>query len=140
MKLNDNDRPWCPENLENYLCVLRQEQRPPRDLETFLDRQEELLVRLVAQADDAQLDLAAARIRQDLPMEEQILLQSEMFRDPETPARLLRHTANWGTARHEWMEDVPSALARPAMSAGEARQLAEGLSLESFLDRLLAVG
>lgn len=140
MKLNDNDKPWCPENLENYLCVLRQEQRPPRDLETFLHRQEELLRRLVAQATEEELDLAGERIRQDLPQEEQMLLQPGLFRDPTTPSYLLWHTANWGTARHEWMEDVPSALARPAMSAGEARQLAEGLSLESFLDRLLAVG
>ena len=48
----------------------------------------------------------------------------------------MENPALLGSALHEWKRDFEEVAKLPPMSPQEAQEEAEGLSLESFLDRL----
>src|SRR5678815_236877 len=89
MTLNSDDRPWCPQDNPEYLCVLRGRQQPPVNLASFLDLQNDLLDRLVKESNQGELEDASRRLRENLPLHFLVHLPGELF--SETKARETSH-------------------------------------------------
>lgn len=137
MKLNADDRIWCPVDRPDYLCVLERVQQPPRHLDHFLNLQRHLLQRLVAAANDGEIEVGNRRLVEELPPGELDFLPERLFHDPKTPQLLLENASDFLGPLHQWKDGFQQAAKLPQMLPQEAQEEAEGLSLESFLDRLL---
>lgn len=137
MKLKESDQVWVPADLDQYLLVLPKGEAMARDPDLFLQDQARLLRRLVAEASDTEIDQANLRLSENLPQSESLWLPSDLLRNPATPGGLMGNPAELGSQLHQWKEGVAAALKMPSLPAAQARKLAEGLSLESFLSRLL---
>jgi hypothetical protein len=109
-----------------------------RNLSEFLSRQRELLDRLLLEANEGEKEDANRRFKDNLPVEELISLPLDLFQNPRMSHQLLlEHQADMAGPMHQWKEGFDEVMNLPPMSEQEARQEAEGLSLESFLSRLL---
>ena len=137
MNLTDNDRPWAPEDQPDYLCVLRAHQLPPVKREDFLLCQANLLRRLVAEASEGEIEDANRRLRFNLPTEFLDFLPGKLVNDPRCPDQMMFNPAVLGSPLHEWKVGWNDLANGPVMPLEEAREMAEELSLESFLSRLL---
>jgi hypothetical protein len=137
MRLNADDRIWCPVDRPDYLCVLERIQQPPRNLDHFLNLQRHLLQRLVAAANDGEIELANHKLEDNLSPEELLGLPCGLFHHPKAVRLLLENPADLSGLLHQWKKGFADVVNLPPMSPAEASQEAAGLSLESFLDRLL---
>jgi hypothetical protein len=137
MKLNADDKPWAPQDRPEYLCVLHGQQQPPRNQLEFLRHQVNLLNRLVLDSNPEEKSVANRRLVDDLPEPELNALPSDLFLHPRTSRLLLENVSDKLGPLHQWKAEFDQVVNLPPMSPQEARQEAEGLSLESFLDRLL---
>jgi hypothetical protein len=137
MKLDSDDKIWFPVDKPDYLCVLTGRQHPPQNQLEFLSRQRELLDRLVEQSNQAELDNANRMLSQDLSARELDFLPSGLFHDPKMSRLLLEKPCDLNGPLHQWKEGFNQVRQLPQMSRQEAKEEAEGLSLESFLSRLL---
>jgi hypothetical protein len=137
MKLNNDDKPWCPgENLD-YLCVLGRNQPPPKTAELLLVSQVRLLQRLVAEARPDEVEDANRRLNDNLQDEELLNLPLGGFKNRRTANILLVQPAALGYKLADWKEGLAEAVNLPPMPEKEAREEAECLTLESFLGRVL---
>lgn len=137
MQLTGRDKPWAPAEKPDYLCLLRQDQGPPANREAFLDNQVYLLRRLLEQANQGELAAANRQLEQGLPEEFLMSLPTDLLANPQTPRCLLENPAQEGGQLHQWKVGADEALKGPAMDQVEVWEEARGLSLESFLSRLV---
>lgn len=137
MTLTNNDKPWCPGNDPDYLCVLALNQNAPQTTELLLVEQVRLLQRLVAEAGPDEVEEANRRLEQNLQEEELLNLPPGLLNKPRTPNILLVQPAVLGCKLADWKEGLEEAVNLPPMPEQEAREEAENLSLESFLGRIL---
>jgi hypothetical protein len=136
MQLTDNDRVWAPEDSPDYLTVFPASRQRPTNRQDFLDLQVAMLRRLLAEANKG--EKADANRRLDyLPQEALDFLPSKLADDPRFPAYLFNNPAVEGSPLQEWKAGVEEALQQPQMSDSEALELAQELSLESYLSRVL---
>lgn len=103
----------------------------------FLREQVRLLSRLVAEADAGEVAEANRRLELNLTEDALLWLPPGLLENPKCPAALLLNPAPLGTPLADWKAGIKPALLLPQMSQEEARPLAEALSLESFLSRLV---
>lgn len=137
MKLNESETVWMPENQPEYLLVLPQGRQSPKDQEAYLLNSVVLLKRLIADSNDREIAEANRRLQEELPQEMLVWLPSGDLENEETPKALLLNPMSEGTPAHEWKVGIESALQAPLAPPNQARSEAEGLTLESFLSRLL---
>ena len=137
MKLNNDEKPYAPQGMPEYLCILKNNQSPPADKEAMLLSQVELLRRLTREATEGELMDGNRRLEQNLQQEELQNLPAGKLKNPKTPLALLTQPAVMGTPLADWKWGMDEAQSHPPMPEPEARQEAEELSLESFLSRLL---
>ena len=137
MKLNNDDKPWCPGENPDYLCVLERNQPPPKTAELLLVSQVRLLQRLVAEASMEEVEDANRRLELNLQAEELLNLPLGGFKNRRTANILLVQPAAIGSQLADWKEGLEEAVNLPPMPEQEAREEAENLSLESFLGRIL---
>ncbi len=137
MKLNPDDQVWCPVHHPQYLCLLKPGQRPPDNRERFLDLQENLLERLLAQAAPEEVRGANRRLERDLPVEALDQLPNGLLTNPQTPNSLFQNPMVLGSPLHQWKVDFKYLKNPPLLPQPEAREQAEQLSLESYLSHLL---
>lgn len=138
MRLTDADQVWCPvQESPDFLTLLRQGQRPPSKQEDFLRLQADLLERLVAESSEGEVAHANLRLDRDLPQEALNFLPSDLLTNPRTPKLLLLNPAVEGSPLHQWKVAWSHLRNPPLLPQPEARALAEQLSLEAYLSRLL---
>ncbi len=137
MKLNNDDKPWCPGENPDYLCVLGHNQPPPKTAELLLVSQVRLLQRLVAEASPDEVEDANRRLNDNLQDEELLNLPLGGFKNRRTANILLVQPAVLGYRLADWKAGMEKALSLPSMPEPEAMSEAESLSLESFLGRIL---
>jgi hypothetical protein len=137
MTLTKDDKPWCPGENPDYLCILGRNQPPPETAELLLVSQVRLLQRLVAEANPEELADANRRLKQNLQEEELLNLPLGLLNKPRTPSILLTQPAALNYKLADWKEGLEQAIKSPSMPEKEAREEAENLSLESFLGRIL---
>jgi hypothetical protein len=137
MKLNNDDKPWCPGENPDYLCVLGRNVPPPKTAELLLVSQVRLLQRLVAEASPEELADANRRLELNLQEEELLNLPPGLLKKPRTPNILLVQPAALNYKLADWKEGLAEAVNLPPMPEKEAREEAESLTLESFLGRIL---
>jgi len=139
MKLSETEYAWGPKNQPELLLVLPRNQRGPKNWETYLTEAESMLARLVREADPDEVEEANRRIRESLTEEEQVWLPPGLLDDPKTPRALMRNPASLGSSLHSWKQTIREALTSELelMTQEEAKPMAEEISLESFLSRLL---
>lgn len=137
MKLNASDQVWAPLNQPDYLLVFPAAEALARQPEMFLRDQVRLLARLVADANPAEVAEANRRLELNLTEDALLWLPPGLLTNPKCPAALLLNPAPLGTPLAEWKAGAREALQQPPMPAAEARSLAETLTLEAFLSRLL---
>ena len=137
MILNPDDRPWCPVDKPDYLCVLHGQQQPPRNRDHFLNHQLDLLNRLLLESNQGEKEDADRRLRDNLPLEERMNLPLDLFQNPRTSRLLLENVTDVLGPMYQWKVGFDQVQNLPQMPPEEARQEAESLSLESFLSHLL---
>lgn len=137
MMLTNDDKPWCPGENRDCLCVLKINQPPPQTKELLLVEQVRLLQRLVAEASPDEVEDANRRLNANLQEEELLNLPPGLLKKPRTPNILLVQPAALGYRLADWKEGLAEAVNLPPMPEQEAREEAENLSLESFLGRIL---
>lgn len=137
MQLNDNERLWAPMNHPEYLCLLRNQQQPPQDQEQFLLRQADLLERLLEEADEGEKEACNRQLVDNLQPEFLDFLPTGLLMNPRTPSYLLNNPAVEGSPLHRWKAGFRDFKSLPPHPKAELLELAEGLSLESWLSRLL---
>ncbi len=139
MKLQPDETVWCPAiHVPDYLSLLRQGQRPPAKAEDFLRLQVNLFNRLVQQASEGEVADASRRLDRDLPPEALAFLPTGLLTNPQTPKLLLLdNPMSEGTPLHQWKVGFQRVLRAPMLPQPEARQEAQELSLEAYLNRLL---
>jgi hypothetical protein len=137
MKLTDNDKPWCPVDKPQYLCLLKPGQQPPKSAESLWLEQAELLERLVKEANEDEIENANRIVDDNQTAEMLINLPLKKFNDPRMPRVLLGQTSEPGSIFGDWKEGLAEAVKLPPMSEKEATEEAESLTLESFLGRIL---
>lgn len=136
MKLNPNEIAWAPEEKPELLIVLGLQESPPKSQDSYLRKLAELLSRLVKEASPSEVEEANRQLRLNLPEEEQLWLPADLLADPSCPQKLLLNPASLGSRLHEFKQEVRQAVGSKPMPPEEAFQVAEGLSLESFLSPL----
>ena len=137
MKLTNEDKPWCPGENPDYLCVLGRNQPPPKTAELLLVSQVRLLQRLVAEANPEELEDANRRLELNLQSEELLNLPSDLLKNRRTANILLVQPAALNYKLADWKEGLAEAVNLPPMPEQAAREETENLSLESFLGRIL---
>jgi len=135
MQLTDNDVAWMPADKPDYLLVLRKGQRPPRNRREFQDNQESLLERLLAESNPGEVQNGNLMLENRLADDLLSQLPSGLLTNPATP-RCLVGNPSLGSKLHEWLVDAEDALKLAPAPPEVAKQEAQDLSLESFLDRL----
>lgn len=124
-------------NQPRYLLVLRQNQRPPKTRQEFLDLHADLLARLVDEADNRELGEAGAHLENNLETEVLDWLPDQLFKDPKTVPLLHSLQLVEGSPLHEWKTEVDETLQGPEMPEAEARREAESLTLPVRLNQML---
>ena len=137
MKLKESDQVWAPINQPNYLLVFPAAESLPRQPEMFLRDQVRLLGRLVADANPQEIQEANRRLELNLTEDALLWLPPGLLENPKCPAALLLNPAPLGTPLADWKAGIKGVLQQPPTPPAEARSLAEALSLEAFLSRLL---
>lgn len=137
MTLQPNEKAWCPEDQEQYLCILRPGQRPPQNRKELAALQEQLAMRLQEEANEGELREADRMLENNLPVEYLNNLPGPAAKYPHLAACLARLPAPEGTRLHEWKVEMEEAVTRQPMTNDEARELAEELTLEGWLGRVL---
>ena len=130
MKLNPDDRIWCPVEKPDYLCVLHGQQRPPQNQVDFLGLQLLLLNRLVDQANEGELEVAERRLRLDFPARELDFLPGGLFHDRRTSRLLLENPSDINGPLHQWKVEFDEVRNLPQMPRQEAREEAEQVTMQ----------
>lgn len=120
-----------------YLCALKRTQNPPKTAELLLLEQVKLLKRLVAEANEGEIQDANRRLELNLQQEELVNLPGDLLDDPKTPNVLLVMPAALNYPLADWKAGMEDAIKLPPMPEIEAREEAENLSLESFIGRIV---
>ena len=136
MHLTANDIPWAPQDCPDYLCLLGPNQAPPKSRDQFLYLQLQLLRRLIEGANDKEIRGANTRLENNLTVDQLNSLPGGLAH-PLTPQALIFNPAPVDSRLYEWREEIEERLALPPMGPEDLREEVEGLSLESFLSRLL---
>jgi len=137
MKFNNDETWWAPEGHMEYLCALKRTQNPPKTAELLLLEQVKLLKRLVAEANEGEIQDANRRLELNLQQEELVNLPGDLLDDPKTPNVLLVMPAALNYPLADWKAGMEDAIKLPPMPEIEAREEAENLSLESFIGRIV---
>lgn len=137
MKLTDTDKVWAPLDEPDYLCVLKVQWDPPKNRETFLRRQSELLARLVAEANPGEVANGNRMLLNNLSQAVLDGLPGDLFNDPRTCRYLIHNPAELGSNLQKWRDRFEEVADLPVMDQAEANQTAADLCLEVFLDRLM---
>ena len=137
MQLKHDEMAWMPQDQENYLTVLRKGSVQPLSRDQFLNLQVAMLARLVQEADEAEIQEANRRLRDNLPPSFLDSLPNGLFANDQTPRALMFNPAELESPIHEWKQEAADALKTQSATPEEAKALAESLTLESFLSRLL---
>jgi len=95
------------------------------------------LERLVAEASEEELRAANRKLELHLQPEFLDFLPTDLLTNPLTPNYLLNNPAVVGSPLHQWKVDFRDYRHLPAHPLQEWFPLAQGLSVESWLDRLL---
>jgi len=131
---------WMPDSQPDYLSIVRTASKTGRQetKDQFLLDQAELLRMLVAEASPGEIKAANNRIEDNLPEQGWQNLPSGLLDNPQTPLVLIwTYPAEPGTTLADWRDGILDALEAPDASPEELKEEVSGLSLESFLCRLL---
>lgn len=135
MQLTRSEHGWCPEDQEQYLCLWRD--KAPQSAAELLNRQVDLLALLQKQASPRELQQANRQLQWALPEEQYLFLPDKLLEDPRLPDYLLRNPAPELSPLGVWRSGLQKALKSPLVPEVEANRLLQGVSLESFLQRVL---
>lgn len=136
MKLMPGERAWAPEDKDSLLCVLKQGQPPPTNLFQFLSMQEDLLLRLVEEADEADVELEEQRLSDNLPFEVRMILPGRPLQSLDGIRTLLNAQVDAGNSLEDWRRKAAETLANPHKMASpeESKAMAENLDLAQYLE------
>jgi len=131
---------WMPEDKPEYLSLVRSNSKTgrPDTKDQFLLDQAELLRMLVAEANEEEIEDANRRIQYGLPEYGADYLPNGLLNNPQTPLALIwTYPAEPGATLADWRDGIMDALEAPDASPEELKEEVSGLSLESYLSRLL---
>jgi len=139
IKLKPREKIWVPLEHGNLLCLLEPGQIPPKNLEHFLSLQVQLLKRLIAEADEAEIRLEEQHLQDNLPVDVWIMLPSNPLHHPNGPQLLLTNQVELGSAMDEWRIKVKKILPYhgPLETAEVAKEMLDDLNLGIFIERIL---
>ncbi len=131
---------WMPEDRPDYLSLVRPASKTGRQetKDQFLLDQATLLRILVAEASPGEIKATNNRIEDSLAEQGSQNLPSGLLNNPQTPEALIwTYPAEPGTTLADWRDGITDALESPAANPEDLKEEVSGLSLESFLCRLL---
>lgn len=140
MKLNKDERIWL---IGREFVILKPQEEPPKTLDEFLLKQEEIIQRLVEDLDEADVQEQERNLRETLPENVRIGLPMTglltTFKGRVKMLNLLRW-ADAGTAPRDWILSIREMLAdlnKEVESEAYAKEYVEELDLAQYLERVL---